>query len=1223
MKKIAVLLTCVVLLLSCKQQFENNNAEHGTVVIDLSSHTNLRKIGNNGLPELASSKMKIIVKEGASRPIEMDYNEGAEKKYSAQFPVGSTIKCTVIVMNKSGQWKGEAVHTVQKGENRLSVKLSKSAFSLQALKFNLYKNIKGQGELYFSLGFEGATPFFREGVNRAFYEKQDSGTDYMRYTVPAFCRDRLGRTYVFYQTASYVTAEYVIKRYTSEGEEDASFTSKNIPITNPEYLGIVADRTNNNVFAIWGKSGEQSKMALVRNDGLKDTIGIPMRYSKITAVAVHNNIFAIAEKGNGTKLALYAYKNGALTALNQEADKLDIEDMMKAEIESSEGKANNAAGDVKDLFIKDGSIYVLYDLRGGTRYTAFGGILKCPYSVQGESATFGRATKLVGKNEYKAKEKVANVTDEKSEFYGALKFVGFNEKELYIADDGVSYEYDAGVLNITQNKNRLISLNMKEEKIKVKTETETWLPEIEAINKNINPTLFYSAKEEAESKKSYDVYIHLGTENGIESESVFNTKVEQTKTFKHVFDSSSNLYVLTDEGLAKYLNKGGSAYNKDYNFMANTAVGTKWRKVLYDVARKELYLESDNGEIHRYYNNEVEKLQSESLRLSSKQYVIYNGKLYIYSNGNFDIHEIKKDQINRTKMDSITTNVKEDYGKIKALFAHDDTLFVSYLKNDDFSTHIMAINHLQNTNKTIKDEKVYGSDEGLSSAKDCIPVGYNKKNKKVHFLVDLYTTDYDGRVSKNINKYLTVKVTNSGIEKELSDVPQDITWEKEWKKWVPTKKLMLFNVEEDVINKKEQTNFYAVERANINNALPSSASIESSTSGAEEKRVYNNFCYDQLGNLYVLYKKANDYYILRFKLGDDGGYNFDAINTDFDKIAIKLDNSMAGDLEPKSFLMAVYYREKENDFMLYYSFRDNPNNLELKAFQFYDYDLANPNHQDWHLHTSETGMSLANDWKVKKSFLKLTANKDGVFLAVKETETKKFDTPPVNIDVERAYNIKVLKFHPSNTPNYDSPLKSIDVVGSSGKRVDTKMFTSYEDSDIETEEKHSWDEYTQEFVGDMYAYKGTLYALTYKKIGAKDYQGAGNIINFDKKHNRTYSNGSVLKIGNNTKEFTDNAQVLYSSEKESVETSGKFCPQRFIGVLDNELAIASDGFYGYKIDDLSSQDHGKLKGKNFDNVLFLDLNDDTNKAPESKETTARFSFKLTEVPYSDYDWQWE
>ena len=88
MKKIAILLTCVVLLLSCKQQFENNNAEYGTVVIDLSSHINLKAIGNNGLPELASSKMEIIITADGSSPIKKEYDEltkNQEKLYELVF----------------------------------------------------------------------------------------------------------------------------------------------------------------------------------------------------------------------------------------------------------------------------------------------------------------------------------------------------------------------------------------------------------------------------------------------------------------------------------------------------------------------------------------------------------------------------------------------------------------------------------------------------------------------------------------------------------------------------------------------------------------------------------------------------------------------------------------------------------------------------------------------------------------------------------------------------------------------------------------------------------------------------------------------------------------------------------------------------------------------------------------------------------------------------------
>ena len=247
MKKLVVIFVLAfVAFVSCKQ-FDfgesQENGDYGTVVFDLTGGSNLRSIDpRTGLPDLDSSKMNLIVERNGERAEVREFGETEKKQYKGTFLVGTKVRFGVALLTKSGKWKGSSEITVASGTNNLSVKLKKAIAELEPLKFKLYedKTVASNAVQRFSLGFfDDEEPFFKDvEVSDTEYEKK----------APSFCRDSKGRTYIFYKnSATGGDSKIILKRYTSEGEEDSTF-SYSVGGSDKTNILVTADNKTGNVF---------------------------------------------------------------------------------------------------------------------------------------------------------------------------------------------------------------------------------------------------------------------------------------------------------------------------------------------------------------------------------------------------------------------------------------------------------------------------------------------------------------------------------------------------------------------------------------------------------------------------------------------------------------------------------------------------------------------------------------------------------------------------------------------------------------------------------------------------------------------------------------------------------------------------------------------------------------------------------------------------------------
>ena len=546
MKKLSIIFAIlIVAVISCKQNnFGESQGDYGTVVFDLTGGSNLRSIDpRTGLPDLAHSRMEIIVEQNGGRAEVKEFKERDEKKYKGTFLVGTRIRFTAVVKAKSGKWKGSSEITVASGTNNLSVKLNKAIAELEPLKFKLYRDETVSSNLVqrFSLGFFDEPPFFTEGGK----DIEVSSIEYEN-RIPSFCRDHKGRTYVFYRGNDQAGVGALIKRYTSEGQEDPSFGYGESGASQKTNLIITSDNKTGNVFISYKDTAitPKSKLFLVKEGKpatFKD-ITPAEGISEILATSVYNDVISIVEWASGYKIKLYKY-NGENVAISKIGEKIIDERLLDIFVKDNKEKPVKG-GSFVDSFMNEKNIYLLYKNDDGSGYfTSTGRIIKCEY---GKGGSIGEVKCLIGKDEYEADKHIINVKAGDEEFYGPQRFVGFNDDILYVADDGSVREYEAGQTQVLENKNRLVSFNLKSEDIRVKKENlETWMPEEKAIEKT-NATLFFSYAEELGNTvayvKLYDGNDFFKFENSTQVLPVRDPVPDQT--LRYIIDSSGNFYVL-------------------------------------------------------------------------------------------------------------------------------------------------------------------------------------------------------------------------------------------------------------------------------------------------------------------------------------------------------------------------------------------------------------------------------------------------------------------------------------------------------------------------------------------------------------------------------------------------------------------------------------------------------------------------------------------------------
>lgn len=320
------------------------------------------------------------------------------------------------------------------------------------------------------------------------------------------------------------------------------------------------------------------------------------------------------------------------------------------------------------------------------------------------------------------------------------------------------------------------------------------------------------------------------------------------------------------------------------------------------------------------------------------------------------------------------------------------------------------------------------------------------------------------------------------------------------------------------------------------------------------------FCYDQEGNLYILWKDgSNDYKVRRFALKEDSTYD-----------TAGADSSTIGAAPRTPQYIAVDVSDGQN--CLYYGSKDG------------DWRVSKVT---WSGDFSPSSISSATEVisGITGEMTALAANKDGVFVAVRELDLS-----------QTTYTLKVEKYA-KNTG------------AANGEKIIVKDHLLQTSHNVLLHE--SYTEYRETLAG-LQVLEGVLYAITSKTEQKKVYSSSFSSYGADE----FKSSGVLYKIAG-TASFSGNAEKL--DEENGVNTTGSevgYGFYRFIAVKSKKLVIASDGGSDTN-GNARSRTPAVPSDKNYDKVLEYHLDG----ALQSNQPAGGAFSKTLSFGGSGFEWE--
>ena len=505
----AVLLLSTVFF-SCNQAV---NGEYATVVLDLGgSASGARAIGQNGLPFLKDTHITIEAVGRVGGTFVKEFAPGEAGSIALRFIAGDTVRLRVKASNASGIWSGSTTFTVEEGTNAVSVKLNKTISGAQALTFSITKSFDASG-----------TPSARLDLysgNKNICSKTEPDV-----SAPSFCRDAKGRIFVAYCYNNGSGALDLI-RYDSEGNEEEI-------LINGQQSGSVwhlaSDLTTGKVYVL-----RYDKILYEVDETLPYTSWTSASLSsflKIDCIAAHGGqLFVLGEQGSDYKLSVYDIESHSTPPSFQ----LTV-------VTNKEIDEPPSGSTYTDMFVTDDSVYLLRKeyvvppVSSGNVYSK-GALIKYEYDKVTKTISGGTEFGASGNG---TQNGIVLTPD--TSFYGPLKFIGFDDDVLYIADDGVTFTYLNEAARITANKNHIASFNTNTNSLSFADTSATWEKEEKILPQK---TLLW--KKSAIGGFDYYAVDRANASLGVQPnlQSLSNTDY-YTDVF--CFDQAGNLYVVKEE----------------------------------------------------------------------------------------------------------------------------------------------------------------------------------------------------------------------------------------------------------------------------------------------------------------------------------------------------------------------------------------------------------------------------------------------------------------------------------------------------------------------------------------------------------------------------------------------------------------------------------------------------------------------------------------------------
>ena len=516
---------------ACNQGVTAGNGT-GTVRVVIGGETARAVDSASGLPVFDEKNTTITVTGE-------DGTKLAEGTTSVTVEVGIGTKITVkaVVTTAAGVWRGSTEHTVTEGDNPVSVKLSKAPNSVGNILIDVVEQNLKYGQVKFKLA--GG----KELVSQALIDPHDQ-----EYLVTA--RDSIGRIYVLYTEGPFSSATPHFKRYDTEGNEDAGFEAAIMPKLPNDILinTMTVDAKTGTIFIV-GMDVTGSKHAYAVTEQGHNNFTLSNGFD-LTSIGIDNTIQAAAayngtlfftvspaHSGHGMENKLIAVK-AELSGSSLTLTKKDEKTLPKL-------RPHNARNNTEcsGLFADESGVYCLLkeqELHYGNLY-ALGQIVRYQYS----GSAFTGETKI-GLNP-KA-EGTDGIPFDAQYFSNPVGFIGYDEENIYIADDGYNIEYLNETWRTNGNKNRIAAFNRKTNEITFTDTAATWY-EQKPEYKYPNTKILLWEKDSSSGKFHYWTSAD-GTEAFTAANKLFEYVAgpghEPTDIF--CYDQDGNLYILYKDG---------------------------------------------------------------------------------------------------------------------------------------------------------------------------------------------------------------------------------------------------------------------------------------------------------------------------------------------------------------------------------------------------------------------------------------------------------------------------------------------------------------------------------------------------------------------------------------------------------------------------------------------------------------------------------------------------
>jgi hypothetical protein len=510
-----------------------NSGETGTVQVFIGGGA-ARAVGGNGLPMFDGTNTTITVTDEDGELLA----QGATSVV-LNVAIGTKITVKAVVTTATGKWRDSQTHTVKPGVNNIDLKLSKTPKVAANLLFSMKKD--ASGSVLLSLNTADGTSLLN-GIS-------DNPK-------PVTARDKIGRVYVLYKDASSTPTRH-LKRFDVEGIEDTAFsanfanalTAASISISAIDNIAIDRDEgyiflfKDNTVYCF--KEKDAHSFESFSSDGFP-TVSAS---TKASAVAVGDKVlFAVY---NDTLFACeFEFENPP--APGNKTLKFNTATSASANLEKLRANAGLFGNDLLEctgLFADDDEVYCLLTQQkyeAGRKY-ALGQLVRYEYSGSGSGyALTGKG--MIGLHS-EAAGSDSSLAFEAGAFSNPIGFIGYDEENIYIADDGVNIGYINENWRIKGNKNRIAAFNRKTKTLTFSETGATWYDEKPKYPSGTKTLLW--GKDE---NQKFRYWIgEDGTETFLEGNKLFVSSSAEKPTDVFCYDQDGNLYIVWKDGSSHYI----------------------------------------------------------------------------------------------------------------------------------------------------------------------------------------------------------------------------------------------------------------------------------------------------------------------------------------------------------------------------------------------------------------------------------------------------------------------------------------------------------------------------------------------------------------------------------------------------------------------------------------------------------------------------------------------